>query len=104
MQALPLSAIIPIIEHIEPLTKISDSPYIAHIASHLLEAAKAEKARLDEASAKYKWELWSEQYGKSSVGWIELPKPIEPDWGWYGMRWVSSDEWWNIKPEGEGSE
>jgi hypothetical protein len=82
-----------------PLSTIKENPYIANIALSLLEAAKAEKARVEEEDAKYKRELWSNLYGHSRVGWLPLPTPSEPEWGWYGMRWVSSDQWWYTPQE-----
>jgi hypothetical protein len=98
LQAVPCSSTIPLIEHLGLLAKADTNPYIANIASALLEAAEAEKAKQSEAAAQYKWTLWAGHYGQSRVGWLPLPKPEEPDWDWYGLRWVDRDEWWTIQP------
>lgn len=99
LQALPVASLVPLIEDIEKLAKTEDNGYIAAIGGSMLQAAKAEKAKAEEADAKLKWELWSGQYGHSRASWLPPPDPLWPEWGWYGMRWVGQDEWWIPRPE-----
>ncbi|KAI9635695.1 uncharacterized protein MKK02DRAFT_44393 [Dioszegia hungarica] len=99
LQAIPSASLVPLIDALEPLAANTDNAYIALIAKSLLDAAKAEKSKAEEEDAKLKWEEWSGRFGRSAVGWLPLPEPREPEWGWYGMRWVPEQAWWQQQPE-----